>query len=71
MNVFLSYHSRDLQSAEGLTGGLCRERPDLDVFLAPRVLTAGAYWLPRLAEELARTDAMLFLVGERIGPWQD
>ncbi len=71
MYVFLSYQTRDLSSAERLTEALRRERPDIEVFLAPRVLTAGAYWLPRLAEELAKADAVLFLVGQRIGPWQE
>jgi hypothetical protein len=71
MRIFVSYQSRDLDPAERLTTQLCRARPDISPFLAPRVLAAGAYWLPRLAEELAGADAVLFLVGLRIGPWQE
>jgi hypothetical protein len=71
MRIFLSYQTRDLDPAERLAQGLHRERPDLTVFVAPRALAAGAYWLPRLADELARADAVLFLVGQRIGPWQE
>jgi hypothetical protein len=71
MRVFLSYQTRDIAPAERLAEALRRERPELDIFLAPRVLTAGAYWLPRLADELATADAMLLLVGQRIGPWQE
>jgi subtilisin family serine protease len=71
MRVFLSYQTGDLDVARRLAESLNRERPDIEIFLAPRVLTAGAYWLPRLAEELAKADAVLFLVGRRIGPWQE
>jgi hypothetical protein len=71
MRIFLSYQTRDLDPAERLAQGLRRERPDLTIFVAPRAIAAGAYWLPRLADELARADAVLFLVGQRIGPWQE
>ena len=71
MHVFLSYQSRDLEAAQRLAEALRRHQPDVDIFLAPRVLTAGAYWLPRLAEALANADAMLLLVGPHVGPWQE
>jgi hypothetical protein len=71
MRIFLSYQSRDIDRAERMAEGLRRQRPDLDIFLDARVLTAGAYWVPGLANELARTDAVLLLVGQRIGPWQE
>src|SRR5262245_50227920 len=71
MRIFLSYQSRDINHAERMAEGLRQQRPDLDVFLDARVLTAGAYWVPRLADEVAKADAVLLLVGQRIGPWQE
>jgi subtilisin family serine protease len=71
MRIFLSYLTRDIEPAERLAEGLRRQRPDLEVFLDRRVLAVGAYWIPRLADELAKADAVLFLVGQRIGPWQE
>jgi len=71
MRIFLSYQNSDHQEAQFLSERLLRSRPNIDVFFAPRILAAGAYWLPRLAEELAKADVLLFLVGRRIGPWQE
>jgi subtilisin family serine protease len=71
MRVFLSYQSRDVDHAKRMAEALRRERPDIDLFLDAQVLTAGAYWVPRLAEELDKSDALLMLVGQRIGPWQE
>ena len=31
----------------------------------------GAYWVKRLADEIARSDALLYLAGERVGAWQE
>src|SRR5207253_86389 len=69
--IFVSYQTRDVAEAERVVETIRWQRPDLDFFPAPRALTAGAYWLPRLADELAKADAVLFLVGQRIGPWQE
>lgn len=71
MRVFFSYHSRDIEAAQRLDSSLRQQMPQLDVYLAPRSLTAGAYWLPQIADEVTRADAMVFLVGQRIGPWQE
>ena len=71
MRIFLSYQSRDIGHAERMAEGLRRQRPDIDVFLDARVLSAGAYWVPALADEVAKADAVVLLVGQRIGPWQE
>ena len=50
---------------------LLARRPGLDVYFAPLRNDAGAYWISRLDAELGQADAMLLLLGERIGPWQE
>src|SRR5262245_30082928 len=71
MRAIVSYHTPDHDAAQRLADGLKARRPDLDLFFAPRVIAAGAYWIPRLGEELERSDALVFLAGKRIGPWQE
>ncbi len=71
MRLFVSYHTPDAVAARRVTDMLQAARADLTVFFAPREMTAGGLWLPRLAEELSKSDAMLFIAGNRIGPWQE
>jgi hypothetical protein len=71
VRVFLSYQTRDAEQAKRLADALSARRPDIVIFLAPRTLAAGAYWLPRLADELKQSDAVLFLVGQHVGSWQE
>ena len=71
MRLFVSYHTPDAVAARRVTEMLQAARADLTVLFAPREMTAGGLWLPRLAEELAKSDAMLFIAGNRIGPWQE
>jgi hypothetical protein len=71
MRIFLSYHTRDYDLALALEAGLRARRPDMAVYFAPRALAAGAYWLPKLAEEIGRCDALILLVGVHVGPWQE
>jgi hypothetical protein len=64
---FLSYHSRDQALAERLKAAVERQT---DEFFVPSSLRAGG-WSRALAEEIARADAFILLVGERgVGNWQ-
>ncbi|MCP5236499.1 MAG: TIR domain-containing protein [Zoogloeaceae bacterium] len=71
MRVFLSYSTHDQVDAEALRRALAGQRPDLDVYFAPHRNEVGAYWLARLERELAAADAVVVLLGERVGPWQE
>lgn len=71
MRIFISYHTPDLEKARAIDAALTLRRPGTECYLAPRNNTGGAYWLPGLANEIARSDAVLFVAGTRIGPWQE
>jgi hypothetical protein len=66
VRVFISYHTPDLDKARAVEAALAARRPGTECYLAPRNMTAGAYWMPALAEAIARADAVLFLAGARI-----
>ena len=68
---FLSYHSPDQALAERLKAALERKLMNDHVFFAPLSLRAGGFWSKTLAEEIARADAFILLVGEKgVGDWQ-
>src|SRR5262245_11363211 len=68
---FLSYHSPDQALAERLKVALERKVTDAQVFFAPSSLRGGGFWSKTLADEIARADAFILLVGERgVGNWQ-
>jgi hypothetical protein len=68
---YLSYNSQDLALMQGLEGALKRKDPDASIFLAPKSLRVGGFWLPELARQIAESTAFVLLVGERgLGPWQ-
>ena len=68
---FLSYHSPDQALAERLKAALEHKDMDAHVFFAPSSLRAGGFWSKTLAEEIARADAFILLVGETgVGDWQ-
>jgi hypothetical protein len=71
VRLFLSYHTPEAETAKRIAELLESARPGLTIFFAPRELAAGGYWIPKLAEELKRSDAFLFLAGNRVGPWQE
>jgi hypothetical protein len=71
MRLFISYHTPDYDAARRLVDALKASRLGLDIYFAPRVNLPGAYWLPKLADELERCDGVIFLAGERVGPWQE
>ena len=70
LRIFLSFHSKDQALAEALRAGLKRLKPAADIYFSPLSLSAG-FWLPKLAEEIAKADAFLLLIGPAsVGPWQ-
>ena len=71
MRIFISYHTPDLEKARAVEAGIIRRAPARACYLAPRSNLGGAYWLPRLADEIAQSDAVVFLAGARVGPWQE
>src|ERR1700738_2533706 len=71
MRWFLSYNSVDLSLTEQLQTRLGQAVPAPEIFFAKKSLRAGGYWLPRLAEEIAKADAFVLFVSEGgLGPWQ-
>ena len=71
MRVFISYHTPDTGEADRLRDALSMRSPGLDLYLAPARNAVGAYWLPRLGEELQAADAVLLVLGDKVGPWQE
>lgn len=71
MRIFMSYSTQDHASADALRRAVLARRPGLDVYFAPRRNEIGAYWIARMAEELRAADAVLLLLGRRVGPWQE
>jgi formylglycine-generating enzyme required for sulfatase activity len=68
---FLSYNSQDLALAQGFEEALRRKAPDDRIFVAPKILRLGGFWLPELAREIAEASAFVLLVGKNgLGPWQ-
>lgn len=66
---FLSHHFPDRALAERVKVAL--ERKGSSVFYAPASLRAGGYWQEVLAEEIAKSDAFILLIGPSgIGDWQ-
>jgi hypothetical protein len=71
MRIFVSYHTPDHDEADRLRAALSTRAPGFDFYFAPAHNSAGAYWLPRLGEELQASDAVLLVLGEKVGPWQE
>ena len=68
---FLSYHTPDRALAERLKAAIEGNDAGSSVFFAPSDLRAGGAWTAQLAEELAKADAFVLLVGEHgMGKWQ-
>jgi hypothetical protein len=68
---FLSFHSPDQGLAERIAAAIERRDDGANVFLAHKSLPAGGYWQKALAEEIARADVFLLLIGPSgIGSWQ-
>jgi WD40 repeat protein len=71
VRIFVSYHTPDYEEADRLRAALSTRSPGLEVYFAPAQNTLGAYWLPRLGEELQASDAVLLVLGDKVGPWQE
>jgi hypothetical protein len=68
---FLSYHSSEEALAQRLKEAMERQDAGARVFFAPAHLRAGGFWSRALADEIARADAFVLLVGEKgVGDWQ-
>jgi hypothetical protein len=62
---FLSYNSQDLALTQAFEDALRRKDAEAQVFFAPKSLRAGGYWLKQLADEIARANAFVLLIGEK------
>jgi WD40 repeat protein len=71
VRIFVSYHRPDYHEVDRLCAALSTRSPGLDLYFAPNQNTLGAYWLPRLGEELQASDAVLLVLGDKVGPWQE
>jgi hypothetical protein len=68
---FLSCNSQDARIAQALESELRRKDPGATIFLAPKTLRPGAYWMPAFAEEIAQATSFVLIVGPNgLGPWQ-
>jgi len=64
MRIFISYQTLDAAIAKAVVDEIKAHRPNVDLFFAPETLSAGAYWLPRLAQEIKDSHAVLLLIGK-------
>ncbi|MBR1255187.1 TIR domain-containing protein [Bradyrhizobium sp. AUGA SZCCT0240] len=71
MRVFVSFASKDRVAVRQLEAQLRIRRPEISFFVDERGLTGGVYWIPRLGEELGKSDVVLLVLGDIIGPWQE
>ncbi len=70
MRVFLSYHTPDRPITLALKSAIEAALPGTDVFVDQTHLRHGHLWQPALYEGLAKADAFVILVSNRIGDWQ-
>ncbi len=70
MRVFLSYHTPDRAIALALKGALEKALPGTDVFVDQTHLRHGHLWQPALFDAIAKAQAFIVLVSNRIGDWQ-
>jgi hypothetical protein len=70
LQVFLSYHTPDRETALALKQALEQRDPGIKMFVDQSGLRAGAFWLPKLGDAIRESDAFVMLVGNRLGDWQ-
>lgn len=70
MRVFLSYHTPDRAIALALKSAIEAGLPGADVFVDQTHLRHGHLWQPALFEAVAKAQAFVILVSNRIGDWQ-
>jgi tetratricopeptide (TPR) repeat protein len=71
VRVFVSHNTGDHDKAQAVEAALRARLPGHEWYLAPRNVAGGAWWVPKLAAEIANSDAVLFLAGQKIGEWQE
>jgi formylglycine-generating enzyme required for sulfatase activity len=68
---FLSYNSQDFEIAQRIAAEIERKDAGATMFLAPKSLRPGTYWMPTLAKEIAEANVFVLVVGKSgLGPWQ-
>ena len=67
MHIFLSYTSQDHAQAQKLKNAIEAKEPEARVFFAPQALRLGMFWQPQLAEAIGEAQAVVLLLGTRIG----
>ena len=68
---FLSYNSQDFELAQRIAAEIERKDAGATMFLAPKSLRPGTYWMPTLAKEIAEANVFVLVVGKSgLGPWQ-
>jgi formylglycine-generating enzyme required for sulfatase activity len=70
LRIFLSYHTPDRALALDLKSAIEVASPDADVFVDQTHLRYGHFWQPGLYEAIAKAQAFLILVSNRVGDWQ-
>jgi hypothetical protein len=70
LRVFLSYHTPDRAIALGLKSAIEAALPGTDVYVDQTHLRYGHLWQPSLFDAIAKAQAFLILVSNRIGDWQ-
>ena len=70
MRVFLSFHTPDRTLALGLKSAIEATLPDADVFVDQTHLRYGHLWQPALFDAIAKAQAFVILVSNRLGDWQ-
>lgn len=71
MRIFLSYSDANRPQAEQMLGALKGKLPAAEIYFAPARNFVGAYWISALGDELARADAVVLLLGDMVGAWQE
>jgi formylglycine-generating enzyme required for sulfatase activity len=70
LRIFLSYHTPDRAIALGLKSAIEAALPGTDVYVDQTHLRYGHLWQPSLFDAIAKAQAFLILVSNRIGDWQ-
>jgi formylglycine-generating enzyme required for sulfatase activity len=70
LRIFLSYHTPDRAVALALKQAVEAVLPGADVFVDQTHLRHGHLWQPSLFDAIAKAQAFLILVSNRIGDWQ-
>jgi TIR domain len=70
LRVFLSFHTPDRALALGVKSAIEAALPVADVYVDQTHLRHGHFWQPSLFDAIAKAQAFLILVSNRIGPWQ-